>query len=230
MDKILIIDGGGKGNRVKDIITEIRSRISSEELIIKYSISNINENGKYHNLSGYKLALIHDNDNVDNYGKPIFNIIAKETQTKLILYSGGFVGFFQDTSEICKINDNLLKSKITNFLKYLIRNNFNEIDFKFLYPGEKYIYLEDIFKARNKIFFMIYKLSDAIEITDDNYNLLEEYLLKFENLFNIVYKGKNYSLFKKFFKNMEDIKNNLPELINKINSCVLKIEVLYEES
>jgi hypothetical protein len=226
MDKILIIDGGGKGNRVKDIVSEIRKNIPSDKLIIRYSISNIDENGNYHDLSGYRLALIHDNDNVDNYGKPIFNIIAKDSGTRLILYSGGFSGFNQDTSSVCKINDNLLKMKISGFLEYLIKIHFIEIDFRFLYPGEKYIYLDELFNIRLKLFTLL--CNTRIGISDENFIQIKKYLENFENHFYQLYDGTRYSLFKKFVQDNIEIKENYMELINKINISVFKIESQYE--
>jgi hypothetical protein len=131
MDKILIIDGGEKGNRIKEIINQIRNQIPKSILSIKYSTSPIDENGEYHMLNGFKLAFIHKSDNLDTNGMPIYNQQSSKKNIPLILFSGGIFGFKLINELICEINDNLLKQLISDYLSEQIKIKFLKPDFRF---------------------------------------------------------------------------------------------------
>ncbi len=151
MYKIIFIDGGEGGRRVERLTNAIRQDITKEQLVIHRSNSRLNENREYHSLKGYDIAFIHNSDNVNEKLEPVFTIDAKNNNIPLVLYSGGIRGFNITDNGTCEINDTLLENKITQFLNYQLRHNFDSIDFNYLFPGENFIRLEELFRLKISI-------------------------------------------------------------------------------
>jgi len=215
MFKIIIIDGGESGKRIQRIVKSIREEIPISELTIHASQNRKNNEGLFFPINNYNLAFIHSSDNVGDNSEEIFTIEAKKYSIPLVLYSGGIKGFNLIDSNICEINDSLLENKITDFLIFLLKNNFTNIDFKYLYPGEKFLNLEKLFIFRKKIIFN-YEHSSLSEII----NIYEEFS-NFTKLLNCNIKNLPYE---NFIKNDNSIE--IDSMLKFINKSTLKYEQL----
>lgn len=213
MPSIIIIDGGESGTRVERIEKKIRYNITKKELDIKISKSRKDHNGEYINIQGFNLAFVHSSDNMDDYSKPIFTLNAQKYSIPLVLYSGGFKNFKIIKNNICEINDSLLEKRIINFLKYLVQNNFSDIDFKYLYPGKEFLNLEKLFILRKNI---------ILNFENSSIFTLNEYYSEFINILNSIQREVKYNSIESYLKddNTIDINN----LLSYINKSILKFE------
>jgi len=215
MFEIIIIDGGESGQRINRIVKLIRKEIPISELKIQASKNRKNDKGEFFSINNYNLAFIHSSDNVGDYSEPIFTIEAKNNSIPLVLYSGGIKGFNLIEENICEINDSLLENHITDFLMFLLKNNFKNIDFKYLYPGEKFLNLEKLFEFRKKLIFN-HEHSSLSEIN----NIYEEFI-NFTKSLNLNIKILS-------FENFVDPNNafDMNSILKFINKSTLKYEQL----
>jgi hypothetical protein len=241
MGKILLIDGGEQGKRVEEIISLIRKDIPKSKLDIKYSTSASDENGKFHSLAGFNIALIHKSDNLDSNGLPIYNKSAIENKVPIILFSGGIFGFKKISDQIFEVNDTILKQCISTYIQDQLNSGFKTPNFIFfelqfnssLSKSDQSSILKENIRALkhdylNKIARILPEINTILGklpfIRNNNFefqiefnpNQLSEELIKISQRLEILYSENT-----KFFLNSsKSIKNSIAFNINYLSESL----------
>ena len=221
MVNILIIDGGEDGKRLEIIRNTIREISSRTEVSIKFSSSNLDQNGVFHSLENYHIAFIHNSDNIDNVGRAIYENEAERSGAKLFLFSGGFLGCEIASNNVCKINDHLLLENIREYFCLLRRNHYNIFNFEYLYPGINYLLLESLFNLRESI---IKWNLDTEFSTDDQFSNSIDKIKSFINLIDTESNKAFIQIISGILKFIDDNNNFKLDNSNEINKIILKYE------
>ena len=211
--KIIFIDGGESGRRVERITNLVRQQFSKEDIMIYRSASRFDQNHVHHSLKGFDIAFIHNSDNLNDKLEPVFTIDAAENKIPLVLYSGGIRGFSITDNLTCEINDSLLESHIIPFLESCIKSDNKEINFLFLFPGEKYILLEKLFQLREEA--IINYESGNVNDTLQSFELFISEIKKSEEKIKLNFEPENLLSAEKF---------DFPTALSQMNGYILKYE------